>query len=142
MRRIVIAADGSTTSRVAAFTGLELASSLASAVTFVTVLHEPPPTFDSGATTPSDAVMFLINDAITEARRLGVAADYQILDGDTVQVITQFAKDCDADLIVVGSRGLGALAGALLGSVSNGVLSHADPDVLVVKPGSQRDGPS
>ncbi|MEU4512219.1 universal stress protein [Nonomuraea wenchangensis] len=39
-----------------------------------------------------------------------------------------------ADLVVVGSRGLGGLAAAVLGSVSQGVLHHVTCPVAVVRP--------
>jgi len=44
-----------------------------------------------------------------------------------------FALDRDVELIMVGSRGLGGVCSALLGSVSHAVLNQADRPVLVVK---------
>lgn len=46
--------------------------------------------------------------------------------------IVNYAIDHDCDLIIMGSRGLGALRG-MLGSVSSHVLRHADVPVMVVK---------
>lgn len=50
------------------------------------------------------------------------------------QIVT-YAAESDCDLIVMGSRGLGALRG-ILGSVSSHVLRNADVPVLVVKEGT------
>jgi hypothetical protein len=47
----------------------------------------------------------------------------------------RFAEDAHADLIVLGSRGLGRLGRALLGSVSDSVVRHAHCPVLVVRQG-------
>lgn len=52
--------------------------------------------------------------------------------GQPARTIVRFAKDRKADLIVLGSRGLGDKEGYLLGSVSHKVTSLADCPVLVV----------
>lgn len=52
--------------------------------------------------------------------------------GPPARTIVGFAEDKNADLIVLGSRGLGDVEGFLLGSVSHKVTSLADCPVLVV----------
>lgn len=58
----------------------------------------------------------------------------KVVTGAPAEVITRLARDCDADLIVVGSHGRGSWGRALIGSVSDAVIHHADCSVLVVKP--------
>ena len=58
--------------------------------------------------------------------------EFQILEGNAADRVVQFARDRNAPLIVVGSRGLGAVAGAVLGSVSTAIIHRADRPVLVV----------
>ncbi len=53
--------------------------------------------------------------------------------GDPADEIIAFAVDRQADLIVMGSRGHGRLAGLLLGSVAQKVLAHAGCPVLIVR---------
>lgn len=55
-----------------------------------------------------------------------------IADPSAVDALVYYAKKHDADLIVMGRRGLGGLRG-MLGSVSYGVLHGADIPVLTVK---------
>ena len=50
----------------------------------------------------------------------------------TIETIIDAAKHYNCDLIVMGSRGLGAIRGAI-GSVSYGILRSVDIPVLVVK---------
>ena len=56
-----------------------------------------------------------------------------MLRGDTVDEIVAYADSCDVDLIVVGSRGHGAIASALLGSVSRDILGESKRPVLIVR---------
>jgi nucleotide-binding universal stress UspA family protein len=82
---------------------------------------------------------------IDEARRAAGAAaailksafqtiEVRVVTGDAREVIPRIAADWDADLIVIGARGLGALATAFLGSVSLAVARHAPCPVLIVRP--------
>ncbi|HEU4367755.1 MAG TPA: universal stress protein [Methylomirabilota bacterium] len=66
------------------------------------------------------------------------AAEIHVAEGDARDVIARAAEEWRAELIVLGARGLGAVAGALLGSVSLGVARHARCSVLVVKGGTAR----
>jgi nucleotide-binding universal stress UspA family protein len=57
----------------------------------------------------------------------------RVVEGDAREVILHAAEDERADLIVVGARGLGAVATFLLGSVSLDVARQAPCPVLVCK---------
>lgn len=57
----------------------------------------------------------------------------EIIEGPPRQVIVDEAENWHADLIVMGSRGLGAWNRLLLGSVSSGVLHHAGCSVEIVR---------
>jgi nucleotide-binding universal stress UspA family protein len=65
----------------------------------------------------------------------GVAkqVERQVVVGHPVDEIVATAARGDVGLVVVGARGLGALQRMWLGSVSEGVLRHADRPVLIVK---------
>jgi len=59
------------------------------------------------------------------------------------RALDRAARELDADLIVCGSRGQGALARTLLGSTSSSLLHHAARAVLVVPPEAVKlDGPA
>lgn len=68
-----------------------------------------------------------------------VRIDSRIEYGDVVDKICACADEIDADLIILGTRGLGEI-GSLVGSVSEKVVRKASRSVMVVKNGQSTDG--
>lgn len=76
----------------------------------------------------------ILSDAKQVARKEGAkTVELVTADGDPASRIVEQADEKGADLIVVGTRGLGGVAGALLGSVSRKVSNLAHQDVLIVR---------
>jgi len=63
----------------------------------------------------------------------GEVAEAYLREGPTVDEILDLAEEIDADLIVVGSRGLGPIKRLALGSVSEGIVHHVTCPALVVR---------
>jgi nucleotide-binding universal stress UspA family protein len=63
----------------------------------------------------------------------GAAAAVRVAKGDAREEIIRMAEEWDADLVIVGSRGLGRTEGFFLGTVSLAVVRHCTRPVLVVK---------
>lgn len=59
--------------------------------------------------------------------------DVKILHGDPAERISEYAEYLNCDLVIVGSRGQGALKKALLGSISSSVASRCKKSVLIVR---------
>jgi nucleotide-binding universal stress UspA family protein len=75
----------------------------------------------------------LLAEYATVAEMRGVKAETILASGHPAKIILDIAKIKGADLIVVGSRGLGGVKGLLLGSVSNAVVQNSKVPVMVVK---------
>ncbi len=65
-------------------------------------------------------------------RDAGVDYDLAIVEGDARTALLEAVQDHNADLLVVGTRGRGAVAKLLLGSVAASLVRHADLPVTVV----------
>ena len=71
----------------------------------------------------------------------GIPAKRMVIKGDPGRLISQIAQDEKAQLIVMGTHGFGALAGALMGSVAAKVLDGAHCPVWTVAPAQKARTP-
>ena len=140
MNRILIATDGSPSSREAVEFGIELAEAEEADVVFVHVLKPMDIYSTSGfgmvgamPHEPTEDERNVLEEAEEVAESHGVRSTTKLVLGDATDEIVSYADDLDVDLIVIGSRGHGTLASALLGSVSRGVLSESKRPVAVVR---------
>jgi len=102
-------------------------------------LDQPPDGFDP-AYSEDDARRQLDQALVAGAVDAdGVEIERVVVCGLPSRALLDAARD--ADLLVVGSRGLGGFKGLLLGSVSQQVTQHAQCPVVVV-PGEERPTPS
>ncbi len=148
--RVLIGTDGSEDAIAAARDGLAL-SATPDVVTLVAVMDTPGAVtagLESGFAggMASDAEVDKAWAAEEEAAKADIAATAAELDtparvdhvttpGDAGPVLCQLAEELPADLIIVGSRGRGAIKRALLGSVSSYVINNAPCPVMVVRSG-------
>lgn len=145
--RVLLAIDGSEEALRAARTALALADELGAELHVVYVGHLPPAFYETmGAVTLDRELEDRMRRRAEEEARTRLEEQVQSIaaDGDKVAQaharvgrpdaqIVGLAEELDADLIVVGSRGLGPLRRALMGSVSTSVLHHAHTSVLVAR---------
>lgn len=139
--RILLATDGSEEATLAAQTAADLAKRAGSELHLVTVAPQHP---------YMDAYYDFRHPAEVERRRqdaqkiLNQQADRLLETGGSVakahlkmgrvdEEIVVLGEEIGADLIVTGSRGLGGMRRALMGSVSESVVHHASCPVLVVR---------
>lgn len=138
--RILLATDGSEASHRAAEMVADLAKHTGAAVFILHVVSLP-----DAVTALSALAGGVIQDYVdrTEREALGealkivekarVPVETAVRSGHAAAEIVESARGWKADLVVVGSRGLGEFQSYLLGSVSDRVTHHAPCSVLIVR---------
>jgi nucleotide-binding universal stress UspA family protein len=137
MKTILVSTDGSEGASEALDFGIDLARETGAELEVLAV--KPPPILSKGGPAPP---IFEIEEpggaeriaarAAEKAAATGVHAHPHAGHGEPVDVIAAASESLHADLVVVGSRGLGGIAGALVGSVSHGLIKRAHVPVTVV----------
>jgi 3-phenylpropionate/trans-cinnamate dioxygenase ferredoxin reductase subunit len=123
-RTIVVGTDGSPTASVAQRTAMSMARWFGAEL-IVATAYDPP------RITREMAERFL-GLAVETATREGVRARSELRDFEPAEVLVAVAEDADADLIVVGNRGMGVARRFRMGSVAERVAHQAPCDLLIV----------
>jgi nucleotide-binding universal stress UspA family protein len=142
-RHILIPTDGSELAEHGVTNGLAQAKSLGAKVSVI-VVEDPFDRFKFTEMTgrPEESAKYadeikkhttsVLNRAANAAKQVGVPCDtIQVENRQPYQAIIAAAKDRGCDLIVMSSHGRSGLSAAVLGSVTNKVLTHTKSPVLV-----------
>jgi nucleotide-binding universal stress UspA family protein len=142
-KRIVVGTDGSDTASEAVRQAIELAQ-MSGAKLDVVAAFEPVPAsrlreekelpgdvqYGAG---PREDVNVTLDGAVGRAKQEGVDAESHPREGDPADAILDVAEQTNADLIVVGNKGMTGAKRFLLGSVPNKVSHHAPCGVLIIR---------
>lgn len=138
-QNILVAVDGSIHGEKAAQVAGELARAMQIKTLWIVIAYDPIPRY-LGQPYLDEAISNRLNEA---EKILQVAMDKlgavpgivrrEILEGSPAEAILEVANTRNVDLIIMGTRGLGRLAGLLLGSQSQKVAAHAKCPVLLVR---------
>jgi nucleotide-binding universal stress UspA family protein len=142
---IVVGTDGSETAREAVTQAVELAGRLDATVHLVSA-YEPVSGLGlrDGPTGPAAAgaewavhqlgeVEATLAEAAAVARRAGVPVAVYARQGDAADAILDVAEERDADLVIIGNKGLTGAKRFLLGSVPNKVSHYAPCSVMIIR---------
>ena len=135
-RKILVAVDGSPQSHAALRLAVDMAQRYRASLC---LLHAFPHVSDLLGTPQYEhllAARMLIGETLLDSARTEIGdeapVETQLIEGPPAPAILRVAQEEGYDLIVLGSRGQGQIAGLLLGSVSSAVAQRADCPVLIV----------
>jgi nucleotide-binding universal stress UspA family protein len=142
--RIVVGTDGSDTAKVAVQQAADLARKVGARLDLVSAYEPVPPSrlreerqevpADIAHTvSPSEDVEALLTETAALVKKDGVDAETFARQGDPADAILDVAEEQNADLIIVGNKGMTGAKRFLLGSVPNKVSHHAPCSVLIVR---------
>jgi nucleotide-binding universal stress UspA family protein len=142
-RSILVAWDGSVHAEHALVEAIDIAHTQGARLTLLTVAA--PVRVWAGPYVPTiteDELVQAAEKIVAEGEERvpdDVPHDARTAAGHAGIELLKRAAAADHDLIVMGSRGRGAVRSAVLGSVSHYVLNHADVPVLIVHDGSNSE---
>ncbi len=143
-KSIVVGTDGSDTASQAVRQAVDLAHDVGAKVELVSA-YEPVPSQRLSeerrqapedlqwAINPREDVDATLEAAAEVARSAGVEVTTYARQGDPADAILDVAEEIEADLIVVGNKGMTGAKRFLLGSVPNKVSHHAPCSVLIIR---------
>ena len=133
MKKILVAFDATTAAHTALQSTIELAKVFAAEVGVVSVVpfHPGRAPVDPWNDRPVHA------EQLREAREIlvdaGIEPSLHEPIGDPATAIERIAEESGYDTIVIGNRGLGAIARVMQGSVSEHVATHAKATVVIAR---------
>jgi len=137
--KILLATDGSENAGRAAKEAADLAVEMSSHVILVYIINNPPSqsrmvkaNFDVHSILEEDAKS-QIKDTLNIFEANGLPHTLKVAIGDPAAEIIEIAEKEKAELIIIGSRGLGTIKGVFLGSVSQKVTHNSKCPVMIVK---------
>jgi nucleotide-binding universal stress UspA family protein len=142
--RIVVGTDGSETAKRAVREAAELAKQTGASLDVVSAFEPVPssrlreerlqaPSDIEHAVNPHEDVNAILAEAEREVAESGVDVRTFARQGEAANAILDVAEEEDADLIVVGNKGMTGAKRFLLGSVPNQVSHHAPCSVLIIR---------
>ena len=136
--KILVAVDGSETSKKAFDQSVFLAQKCSSKLYVIHVVLDWEYGGDSAATFELiDEIRANGRELLERCKTLALKSNVQVEtlleQGDYAQEIIEVAKRNDCDLIIMGSRGMSPIKELLLGSVSLKVMHHASCPVMIVR---------
>ncbi|HEY6570969.1 MAG TPA: universal stress protein [Candidatus Limnocylindrales bacterium] len=133
MKKILVAYDGGDPARRALDLAIELAQKFGATVAVVSVTPVHPGRAPIDPWDDREVHLGELLEAQTILRAKGIEAEMLAPAGDPAITIERLAADGGFDAVVIGSRGLGALARALQGSTSEHVATHSETTVIVAR---------
>ena len=135
---ILLAVDGSDHAMRAAKVAADLARCMKSELRIVVAFDPIPPylgepNLQGAINARLDDAQAILKNAAAIAGDMAGEIHTELIEGNSAEAIIEVAKTRHSDVIVMGSRGLGRLAGLVLGSTSQKVVSHAPCPVLIVR---------
>jgi nucleotide-binding universal stress UspA family protein len=141
MRTILVPVDGSESASRAVKTAIQAVKELNGATLHLLTVHPPIVSGNVTRFFSAEAIQSYYEDegrnALMPAKALldeaGILYQEKIAVGPVAITIADYARKHGCDLIIMGTRGLGSVAGLVLGSVTVKVLSLVDIPVTLVK---------